>query len=219
MYWLVGEPLTDFRAKFVVGALAIVLGACRQAPPRSTIAAPRQPLPALSVEDSLRPALLAVGRAALNDALDRAKDTAVVCIVFIGPDRREFRPEPADIRMLADSPDRRDVSRRFVSIGECPRTYTTMIRTVDARGNTVGPPPRGYVDPHILRIYVPERWLPKTDERSITVAVHVAQGTETDEYLCRVRPQSARVATLPAGGRTQRLADAATCRLYKQSFS
>ena len=209
--------------RLILGVVATVIGlgagACRQAARTSNTVPTRRALPALTLDDSLRPALLAVGRAALNDALNRAHDTAAVCVVFEGPDRGEFRPEAADLRTLAESGERRDRPRRFVSIANCPRTYTSMILTVDSHGNPVDPPPRGYVDPHILSIVVPERWVPKADERSITVIVRVAQGTVTDEYLCRVRPASARAAMLPVEGSSRRLTEAATCRLDKQYIS
>lgn len=46
--------------------------------------------------------------------------------------------------------------------------------------------------PHILSIDVPDDWVPKPGERSITLTVRVGQGTGTDEYLCRVRPSTVR---------------------------
>jgi hypothetical protein len=94
-----------------------------------------------------------------------------------------------------------------------------MILTVDAHGNRIDPPPQGYVDPHILSITVPERWVPNPEERSITVIVRVEQGTGGAEYLCRVRPSSARAAMLPAEGRSRRLTETATCRLDKRYIS
>ena len=208
-------------SRLMIGVVAsvVAIGGCRHAAPTSTAAAPPRPRPALVLDDSLRPTLLAVGRAVLDEALSRTKDTTAVCVVFVGSERREFRPEPADLRVLADSAERSGSPRRFVSITNCPRTYTSMILTVDARGNPVDRAPHGYVDPHILSIDVPERWVPKPDERSITVIARVEQGTDTDEYLCRVRPSSARAALLSAEGRSRRLADAATCRLERRYIS
>ena len=202
-----------------LAAIGLVLGACRHAPPPPTAPAMPRRLPALAVDDSLRPALLAVGRAALDDALNRTKDTGAVCIVFVEHDGRAFRPEQTDLLALADSAEQRDLPRRFVSITNCPRTYASMILRVDASGNPVDPAPRGYVDPHILSIEVPERWVPKPDERSITVIVRVAQGTGTDEYQCRVRPSSARAAMLSVEGGSRRLIESATCRLDKRYVS
>jgi hypothetical protein len=202
-----------------VAATAVAFGACRPGAPVSTEAPRRRELPALALGDSVRPALIAVGRAVLDDALNRTTDTAAVCVVFVGPDRREFRPEPADLRTLADSIGRGGWPRHFVSVTDCPRTYASMILSVDPRGNPVDPAPRGYVDPHILSIDVPDHWVPKPDERSITVTVRVGQGTGTDEYLCRVRPSAAREAMLRAEGRSRALTDAVTCRLERRYVS
>jgi hypothetical protein len=199
-------------------AVALFAAACQTGQP-SIPAPPQRDLPALALDDSLRPALLAAGRAALDAVLNATKDTAAVCVVFTGPDRREFRPEPADLLALAGSPDQNDSHRRFVSITNCPKTYTSMILTVDAHGHPVDPAPKGYVDPHILSIHLPEQWVPKPDERSITVMVRIAQGTGTDEYLCRVRPSAARAVMLRGDDSNRGLSEAATCRLERQYIS
>ena len=207
------------RLMLSLAAAAAAFVACRNNSAVSTAPPPPHPLPALALDDTLRPALLAVGRATLDAALSRTQDTAAVCVVFEWPAHGEFRPEPTDLHVLAESADGIDSRRRFVSITNCPRTYASMILTVDAHGNRIDPAPQGYVDPHILTINVPERWVPKPDERSITVIVRVAQGTGTDEYLCRVRPSAARAAMLPVEGRSRRLTETATCRLDKRYVS
>ena len=206
------------RLMLKLAAAAAAFTACRNNAPVSTAPPPR-PLPALVIDDSLRPTLLAVGRAVLEDALSRRQDTAAVCVVFLWPGRGEFGPELTDLHVLAESAGGVDSRRRFVSMTNCPRTYSSMILTVDAHGNRVDPPPRGYVDPYILTIDIPERWVPKPEERSITVIVRVAQGTGGHEYLCRIRPSVARAAMLPVEGRSQRLTETATCRLDKRYVS
>ena len=207
------------RLMLVVTATVIALAACGNRAPGPTPSRPPRPLPGLALDDSLRPTLLAVGRAVLDDALSSTKDTAAVCVIFVWPGRGEYRPDPTDLRVLAESADRRDLQRRFISITDCPKTYESMILTVDADGRRVDPAPQGYVDPHLLRIDVPERWDPKSGERSITVMVRVSQGTGTDEYLCRVRPSSAAAAMLRTEGTIRRLRETATCRLERRLIS
>lgn len=175
-------------------------------------------LPPLVLDDTLRPALLAAGLAALGDALKESRDTAAVCVAFAGPGRTAFGPDTNDLRVLARSSAEPHDPRRFVSVADCPRTYGSMIATIDSPDRSVATVPRSHADPHTLGIELPEHWVPKPDERSITVMVRVGQGTSGSEYLCRVRPATARAATA-IGQEPGALAAAATCRVLRRYVS
>lgn len=136
--------------------------------------------PPLIVPDSLRAAYLAAGRAVVDSLLASAQDTAPACVSFVQA-RTHYRAEPADLQRLAAP------HRRFVVRTQCPRTYTSMIVTVDSLGRRVNPPPRGYVDPHRVEIMVPGQW---TNDR-MDVDVRVIQGTRTEKYLCFTRFRAA----------------------------
>jgi hypothetical protein len=132
--------------------------------------------PPLVLADSVRNLILAAGRMVVDSAFATVRDTAPACVSFVN-ERTHFRPEPADLRRLADS------RRRFVPRTQCPRTYTSMIARVDSRGRPVDPAPRGYVDPHYLQFVLPGRW---TGDR-LDIDIRVVQGTRAVTYLCVTR--------------------------------
>lgn len=165
------------------------------------------------VDDTLRPALLAAGRASIHAALAYIPSSGTVCMAFSDSTHARFRAESADLIALAGPADAPDSHRRFVSFADCPTTYAGPIAYVDAQGRSLNPkPPPGYVDPVTVVIELPEGWLPKPGERSISLTVQVGQGTGGTTYLCRLRAATARAAMQSSARDTDALGDAATCR-------
>lgn len=131
----------------------------------------------LVIADSLRALYVAAGRAVVDSTLASLPDTAPTCVSFIQMGTH-YGAERSDLQQLAEP------HRRYISRAQCPRTYSSMIVTVDSRGRPVDPPPPpGYVDPHYLVIALPGRW---TNDR-LDVDVSLIQGTRTDTYLCFTR--------------------------------
>lgn len=164
-------------ARALMGSLVPLIALdCRSAPDPAPSPKALSEDPPLVVPDSLRAAYLAAGRAVVDSALASRPDSAPACVSFV-EGRVHYRAEASDLQWVAEP------HRRYLVRTQCPRTYTSMIVTVDSRGRPVDRPPRGYVDPHHLEIGIPGRW---TNDR-LDIEVSVVQGTRTDKYLCFTR--------------------------------
>ena len=69
---------------------------------------------------------------------------------------------------------------RLALLGECPRTYQTMVTMVDSLGRPIDDRPAGAVDPVYLILERPV----VTSSGAVLVRVHRSQGTQTDFFVC-----------------------------------
>jgi len=158
------------------GVLFLTLLECRPAALPARAPKPVAEDPALLIADSVRTLYVTAARAVVDSALASLPDTAPACVSFVQTGTH-YRAEPSDLQHLAEP------RRRYVARAQCPRTYASMIVTLDSHGHPVDPAPPGYVDPHHLEIGLPGRW---TTDR-LDVDVFLVQGTRTDKYLCFTR--------------------------------
>jgi hypothetical protein len=158
------------------GILLLTLLDCRPAAAPGRAPKPLPEDPALLIADSLRALYVAAGRAVVDSALASLPDTAPACVSFVQTSTH-YRAEPSDLQRLAEP------RRRYIARLQCPRTYSSMLVTLDSHGHPVDPPPPSYVDPYHLEITLPGRW---TKDR-LDVDVVLVQGTRTDKYLCFTR--------------------------------
>lgn len=166
--------LQSGRTKLAIIGLALAATGCHRIV--ASWNSPRPDDPPLEIADSVRSLLLVAGRAVVDSALVTVADTAPACVSFTSGSSY-YRLEPADLSRLAEP------RRRYIARTKCPRTYTSMIATVDSLGRPVNLAPHGYVDPHYLLFQLPGRW---TNDR-FDITVNVVQGTRTDSYLCFTR--------------------------------
>ena len=164
---------------FASGILLVSVLDCRPAaaPTRAPRSATEDPV--LIIADSLRALYIAAGRAVIDSAVATLPDTAPTCVSFVQMGTH-YGAERSDLQRLAEP------RRRYIPRAQCPRTYGSMIVTVDSHGQPIDSPPPGYVDPHHLEIALPGRW---TNDR-LDVDVSLVQGTRTEKYLCFTRFRS-----------------------------
>ena len=86
-------------------------------------------------------------------------------------------PGPSDTETLRrlQAPGRRVVTGR-----DCPRTYASMIMTVDSLGRPMDPPPPGRVDPHHLAVKLVAPWSRST----VLVEADLGRGMSRTHYRC-----------------------------------
>jgi hypothetical protein len=99
-----------------------------------------------------------------------------LCIAF----RRDGRSVPADSVTLAMTSRS---GRRAVAPDHCPRTYDSMIATLDSSGRPIDARPRGWIDPYRLTVTSIE----SRSRDLMVIAVDVTHGMAGHRFQCTTR--------------------------------